>query len=100
MKKIIISIFMIMFLFSTEGFSTQKALTDEQCDKIIKAYKIDPEIKSKRGWLNVFKSDQWKKKFLLDGYTESELACIYDYILANAMVVKKYSNYVGVEMKI
>jgi|SaaInlStandDraft_4_1057021.scaffolds.fasta_scaffold66808_2 hypothetical protein len=75
-------------------------LTDEECLEIISAYKINPKIKSARGWNRVFKSKKWKKIFLLDNYTAAEIDCLKHYIVANAMNVKKYDRFIGMEMGI
>lgn len=99
LAKILLTIIIVMntSLAAHEGY---KPLTDEECAAIIKTYKIDPKIKSARGWKNVFSSEKWLKRFNLDKYNHEELVCIMEYILANAMDVKKYNQYIGMEMKL
>lgn len=98
MRKII---FMILLILNSSLFGVDnRPLTDEECAKIIKTYKIDPKIKSKRGWEHVFTSEKWSKIFNLDVYNRYELDCIKEYILSNAMMVKKHNNYLGMEIKI
>ncbi len=77
-----------------------KPLTDAECKEIIKTYKIDPKIKSSRGWNHIFQSEKWLQRFDLDRYNDAELNCIKEYILANAMDVNKYNKYVGMEIKL
>lgn len=99
MRKIITCIILV-FVMNVNASQLTPVLTDEECLEIIKTYQIEPKIKSVRGWKNVFKSEKWRKIFKLDGYTIEELDCLEEYILANAMVVKKYNRFIGMELKI
>lgn len=98
--KFIIGIFLLLCNINLYAISGIKALTDAECAAIIKTYKIDPKIKSVRGWNNVFSSEKWLQRFNLDIYTPAELDCIKEYILANAMDIKKYNQFIGMEMKL
>lgn len=98
-RKLIISIISLLFCINTFAATPQK-LSEEDCKHIIVSYKIDPKIKSAKGWKRIFESDKWRKAFQLDHYTEEELECLEAYILANAMDVKSYNRYIGMELKI
>lgn len=74
-------------------------LSEDQCLKIIESYHIDPKIKSVRGWKHVFKSEKWKKIFLLNEYNEDEMFCLEKYILDNAMDINEYDKFLGVELE-
>ncbi len=100
MKKIYLILLIFMFILQAAAWAQIKPLTDSECAEIIKTYKIDPKIKSVRGWKNVFSSDKWLKRFNLDGYNQAELDCIMTYILANAMDVKEYNQFIGMELKL
>ena len=93
-------ILIIILTFSVNAYSATSKLTDEECKQIIAGYKIDPKIKSAKGWKRIFESDKWRKAFQLDQYTKEELECLEEYILANAMDVKSYNRYIGMELKI
>lgn len=90
----------IIILLSVTGQAKAQVLTDDECAQIIKTFKIDPKIKSSRGWKNVFKSEKWLKQFKLTEYTPEELECIKSYILANAMNVGSHKQYLGMEIKL
>lgn len=100
MKKIYLILLIFMFILQASAWAQIKPLTDAECAEIIKTYKIDPKIKSVRGWKNVFSSDKWLKRFNLDKYNQAELDCIMEYILANAMDVKEYNQFIGMELKL
>lgn len=96
----ILKIVAALLLICGLSFGDTPVLSDVECKKIITQYKIDPKIKSKRGWEQIFKSRSWHSKFLLDKYSRSELDCLEKYIIRNAMDVKAYSRFVGMEFKL
>lgn len=104
-KTLNIIFFLLLLMTSTITYAETKIvnkcdsrLTKDQCLKIIDSYCIDPKIKSVRGWKHVFKSEKWKKIFMLDKYTDAELICLEEYILLHAMNIKQYDTFIGVEL--
>lgn len=97
--KIKILILILFLTFAFDSHASISKLSNDDCLRIIASYKIDPKIKSAKGWKRIFESDKWKKAFQLDQYTKEELDCLEEYIMANAMDVKSYNRYVGMELK-
>lgn len=100
-KNILILFFVFICLYNNSSFAAEYdlKLSLYKCDLIIKHYGIDPKIKSAKGWNRIFDNDKWKKTFQLDQYSEEELECLKRYILENAMDVKEYNRFIGMELK-
>lgn len=101
MKKIVLFVLLFMIVTITNAEPNNQTIASvDMCASVISTYPIDPKIKSEKGWRRIFGSEKWKKRFKLDAYDEEELECLEDYVVQNAMNIKQYDRFVGMELKL